>query len=156
MGLKVLVIDDDLPVCMGTVEMLQAMGHEAMWAPDTQRALRLAACRPFDVVVTNVVIPGECGYDAILRLKHKQPGVRIVAVAGRADCDPDTMMSVALRIGADHALPRSFTFGQLRIAVTVEAGMPQTGLAAPAPSPSRREDGAQVIIGEPPKGANYA
>ncbi len=127
MALKVLVIDDDLQVCMATVEMLKEMGHTPSWVPDVAKGLKLTESAPFDLVVTDIMMPGKTGYDAILELKAKLPGLKIIAMSGGADDNPHAMLSVASRLGADYALPKPFTLEQLRAAVGEVMGTHQDG-----------------------------
>lgn len=122
MKLKALVIDDDPQVRQATVDMLEELGHEAFWAPDVDKGLRLADAHELDLLVTDIMMPGKQGYDAILELKQKRPGVKIVAMSGGTTDDTTSVLDVAERLGADHTLPKPFGLSQLREALTAVFG----------------------------------
>ncbi|HYD99008.1 MAG TPA: PAS domain-containing protein, partial [Alphaproteobacteria bacterium] len=61
-GGRVLVVEDNTAVGAFAVELLEDLGHAAVWVANAQAALdRLAAGDRFDVVFTDVVMPGMSG-----------------------------------------------------------------------------------------------
>jgi DNA-binding response OmpR family regulator len=124
MPLRVLVIDDDVHVCMTTTEMLEMMGHKAAWAPDVVKGLALAKAQEFDLVITDIMMPGKLGFEAILEVKNCYPASKVIAMSGGVSENQEAVLAVASRLGADLALPKPFTYEQLRAAVdSVTAGM---------------------------------
>ena len=90
---KILVVDDLEDVRASLACLLKAMGYQVADAPDVEaatRALRDAmdAGVPFDVVVTDLTIPGsEGGIDVVRQAKDLDPGLRVVVASGYAQ-DP--------------------------------------------------------------------
>ncbi|HKJ24511.1 MAG TPA: response regulator, partial [Myxococcota bacterium] len=65
----------------------EAAGHRVALASDGREALALAAQRtePFDLVVTDVVMPHLSGTELARRLRDRFPGIRVVMISGNAD-----------------------------------------------------------------------
>jgi two-component system response regulator MprA len=86
-------------------------------ARDGGEGLRAFGERPADVVVCDVFLPGLDGLEVIRRLREGSPGVRVVAITAGSygrELDP---LSAALDLGADGALHKPFTPGELLHAV---------------------------------------
>lgn len=83
-GLRILVVDDEAAVRNTIAEMLVALGHEAMVAASGHEALaRLdAADGTFDLVLTDLGMPGLTGWDVIERVKSRWPGLPVILVTG--------------------------------------------------------------------------
>jgi signal transduction histidine kinase len=83
-GLRILVVDDEAAVRNTIAEMLVALGHEATVAGSGHEALaRLdAANGTFDLVLTDLGMPGLTGWDVIERVKARWPGLPVILVTG--------------------------------------------------------------------------
>ena len=81
-GLTILVVDDDLGVCQSLAELLRRQGCTAVIATSALDALREAAKRRFDLVVSDVVMPDMDGYDLYMELKEQQPTLPVILMTG--------------------------------------------------------------------------
>jgi CheY-like chemotaxis protein len=83
-GLRVLVVDDETSVRATIAEILIEAGHEAVEAVDGAEALACltAANGDFDVVLTDLGMPGLTGWDVIDRVKARWPGLAVILVTG--------------------------------------------------------------------------
>lgn len=98
-ALKILVVDDDVLVAMGTVAMLEDLGHQPVEVHSGTAALEvLASGRQFDLVITDHAMPSMSGLDLAERIRETYPGLPIILASGYVDI-PD-----AGRYAAD--LPR--------------------------------------------------
>ncbi|HEY5897562.1 MAG TPA: response regulator [Burkholderiales bacterium] len=81
---RVLVIEDNLDHAITTVLLLRDLGHEVECALNGGSGL--AAARTFrpDVVLLDVGLPDELGWDVARLLKREHPRLRIFAVTGRS------------------------------------------------------------------------
>jgi CheY-like chemotaxis protein len=114
---RVLLVDDDdliRPLC---VEILGMAGHEVVEAADGDSALRAAGQGRFDVLVTDIIMPGKDGLETIMAIRRKQPGIRILAVSGGGRLAADSYLTVAKPLGADATLTKPFEPRQLIEAV---------------------------------------
>ena len=85
-GTRVLVLEDD-PANRDTLcALLAQMGHAAVPVASGEDALRrLESDAGFDVIVSDVVMPGMGGIDFARRARKARPGVPIVLVTGDAE-----------------------------------------------------------------------
>ncbi|MBD0338649.1 MAG: response regulator [Thermoleophilia bacterium] len=82
----VLVVDDDLLVRGVVSEMLASLGHEVMVAEAPDEALAaMRDSRPVDLLLTDVVLPGENGPEFAARCRALRPGLRVLFMSGYVD-----------------------------------------------------------------------
>jgi signal transduction histidine kinase len=84
-GLKVLVVDDDPLVLMGTAAMVEDLGHEAVSAGSAARAIEIVRTMDADVVLTDYTMPGMTGSQLAAQIRLIKPGLPIVLATGHAD-----------------------------------------------------------------------
>ena len=72
---------------------------------DPQEALQALEARPFQVLVTDLRLPGMSGLELIRRARRLQPGLRVVLMS--AFGEPRDIVE-AMRLGADDFLPKPF------------------------------------------------
>ena len=104
-----LVVEDDVLVRMAIVDMLEMAGHGAEEAADGETALRRleANGRDFDILISDIALPGLSGEDLAVAVYRRWPAIRIVLVSGRDRVNlPDGTDSVQF-------LPKPFQFEDL-------------------------------------------
>ena len=80
---RILLADDDAMVRDLFERVLSGSGHEVRIAQDGQEALGLAgSAGPFDVLVTDVNMPGIDGIQLAKMLVARQPGLKILLMSG--------------------------------------------------------------------------
>ena len=83
--LRVLAVDDDALVLMGTVAMLEDLGHAVLSASSGQAALDLLRRHEVDVVLTDQAMPRMTGLQLARRIGADRPGLPIVLATGYAE-----------------------------------------------------------------------
>jgi len=84
-GLGILVVEDDPRVLTATVGALEELGHRAVACTDPLDAPRmLDDIGPFDVVVSDVLMPGQTGPEMIAGLLARRPDLAVLFVTGYA------------------------------------------------------------------------
>lgn len=80
----ILVVEDNQTVGEFAAQLLDELGYGTMWAGDAQAAIKLIEEKPdhFDVVFSDVVMPGMSGIDMAQLLRQSHPGLRIVLTSG--------------------------------------------------------------------------
>jgi signal transduction histidine kinase/CheY-like chemotaxis protein len=78
----VLVVEDDPIMRLLTVEMLQVEGHRATPAPSGDAALKMLEETAFDLVFTDLAMPGVTGWDIAEHAARVRPGLPVVLVTG--------------------------------------------------------------------------
>ncbi|MDB5692909.1 MAG: response regulator, partial [Alphaproteobacteria bacterium] len=81
----ILVVDDNEEVGLLAEALMIELGHRVTRAKSGIEALRLANQKRFDLVVTDVVMPGMSGLDLAERLKAVLPDVPVVLTTGFSD-----------------------------------------------------------------------
>ncbi|MCC0807492.1 PAS domain S-box protein [Methylobacterium sp. W2] len=84
--LRVLVVDDDPLVLMNTAAMLEDLGHVVKEAASGSQALHVLRCaEPFDLVITDQLMPGMNGTQLIAAIGRDYPGLPAILATGYAD-----------------------------------------------------------------------
>lgn len=110
MALRILIVDDEDFVREMIGETLSARKYEIALAAGGQEALDLLAQGPFDVVLTDVKMPGMEGLELVKRIKRSHRGIHIVVLTGYPrDADIGDFMLQ----GADDFLPKPFRAADL-------------------------------------------
>jgi putative two-component system response regulator len=110
----VLVIDDESIVRMLVVEILEAAGYAVTSAESAERALRLLEERDFDLVVSDVVMPGLSGLELLDLVRARSASLPVLLVTGAGTYDT---LSQALTGGAAGLVTKPFAHAQLQSAV---------------------------------------
>jgi CheY-like chemotaxis protein len=82
---EILVVDDDVPSLAGLLSVLRDLGYRATGAADVVSATALLDAFPFDMLVTDLLLPGESGLKLIRRAREVQPAIAIIAITGFAN-----------------------------------------------------------------------
>ncbi len=80
--LRVLVVDDDKEVREVLNDMLTLYGHKAEICPDAYRALEVLESREFDIVLTDLGMPGMSGLDLAGEIHKHHPKLPIAMITG--------------------------------------------------------------------------
>lgn len=81
----VLLVEDNEEVGEFAESLLRELGHSVFWAKSGADALVAAAERPFDVVLTDVVMPQMSGIELADQLHRLQPDLPLVLTTGYSD-----------------------------------------------------------------------
>ena len=100
----ILVVDDDIEIRELLARFLREHGYRVAVAADGQELLAQVAASEPDLVVLDLMLPGEDGLSLCRRLsaQHPVPIIMLTAVAGDAD------RIVGLEMGADDYLTKPF------------------------------------------------
>jgi CheY-like chemotaxis protein len=82
MAVKVLVIDDDEAIGESLSMLLRRKGYEVLLATDGKAGLALFEAHRPALVITDMVMPGDQGFDTVAAIKRAKPDARIIAMSG--------------------------------------------------------------------------
>jgi diguanylate cyclase (GGDEF)-like protein/PAS domain S-box-containing protein len=111
---KLLVIDDDPDVLELIQTKLESEGYACMTAENAETALSILERGKFDLVMTDLILPGIDGFTLTEVIKTKHPAVGIIAITGRADVDGAVR---AMKAGADDYITKPFNFDHLLLSI---------------------------------------
>lgn len=109
-----LVVDDDPTVREVVAGYLERAGLQVEQAADGDAALALAAARPPDVVVLDLMLPGVDGLEVFRRLRSQRGDLPIVMLTARGD-EADRVLG--LEVGADDYVTKPFSARELVLRV---------------------------------------
>ncbi|MFO7529469.1 MAG: response regulator transcription factor [Marinobacter sp.] len=110
---SILVVDDDAAIRELLQEHLSRVGYEIRTAEDGDRMRVLLNERPADLIVLDVMLPGDDGFTLCRQIReHSQ--VPIIMLTASSD---ETDRVVGLEIGADDYLAKPFSARELQARV---------------------------------------
>lgn len=102
---RVLAVDDQRYFRELIAGMLVEEGYEAETAPSGEEALRILETADFDLVLTDLVMPGMDGTELVHRIRARDPEQEVVVVTGVVDVK--TAVD-AMKLGANDYLLKPF------------------------------------------------
>lgn len=134
---SVLVVDDVKMLCEGLVRLLRQSSFEGTVAHSVDEALQLVGRRRFDVVITDVMMPGASGADLVEVLARTHPSLKCIVMTGYATKALIDRLSTARNVVDILAKPLNTRRLIDRISLLVGEGgtAPPDPGAAPGPEP---------------------
>ncbi|MDR1647542.1 MAG: two-component system response regulator OmpR [Zoogloeaceae bacterium] len=127
---RLLVVDDDLRLRDLLQRYLGEQGYEVRAAPEASQMDRLLQREYFDLMVLDLMLPGEDGLTICRRLRGQGNPMPIIMLTARGD---EIDRIVGLEMGADDYLPKPFNPRELL--ARIQAVLRRQG-ARPAGSPA--------------------
>jgi hypothetical protein len=96
---RALVIDDNASVCEALCELLWMIGFEAERAMSGAQGLALFDQGAFDLVTTDLMMPGMTGWEVVEAVRTLAPATQIIMITGSVsnlDMDRARAMSLTL------------------------------------------------------------
>lgn len=79
---KILLVDDNTIVRDMLVDLVASLGYQADAAAGGEQALALFDGTRYDMVLTDLLMPGMSGWDVLAALRQRDPHVPVVIVTG--------------------------------------------------------------------------
>lgn len=115
---QILVIDDQEIVRTLVIQMVEALGHTGIGAPDCEMGVTMCRTDPPALAFVDVFMPGKDGVECIQELRQVAPDTVLVAITGGGAYGNVDILKVAERLGAARTLQKPFALGQLRDLLT--------------------------------------
>jgi DNA-binding NtrC family response regulator len=112
---RILVVDDEPAVRELTVEILRRSGYHPQGVPSAFVALELLDQERFDLVVSDVVMPGMTGIEFLWELRERRPDLPVVLMTGGSR-EPERATK-AVELGACSLLYKPFSHAELTAVV---------------------------------------
>ncbi len=112
---RILVVDDDPAILALCERILTADGYSVAEAKRGEEALTKLEAQPFDLLLTDIRLPGLNGLEVTERLRARGVEMTIITMTGYSNMD---MAIQALSLGVDEFLIKPFTLDSLRITVS--------------------------------------
>ena len=105
---KILIADDNTDFAESLKLALEASGYEVVLAGNGNEAISTQVQFGADVLITDLVMPEQDGFETLEVFRREFPGTRIVVVSGAQKLDPDKYLNAAALIGADATFRKPF------------------------------------------------
>jgi DNA-binding NtrC family response regulator len=109
-----LLVDDDPNTLASLSRAFRLAGHEATVCDNAPRALELLRTETFDLILSDVVMPGKSGIELLEDLKHAGLKTPIVLISGQANVE---MAVKATKLGALDFLEKPLSTEKLLVTV---------------------------------------
>jgi putative two-component system response regulator len=113
-GARVLVVDDEEPIRRMLHRLLVRSGYACVTAADAIEARNALQMDEFQLVLTDMDMPGVSGLDLIMQLAHDEPDIATVMVTG---LDDTKLAHAALEMGAYGYIIKPFESNEILINV---------------------------------------
>jgi CheY-like chemotaxis protein len=108
--LSILVADDTRELQALIIGWLEEAGHTVRGASTGRQVMKLVQEQPFDLLVTDILMPDGDGWGAIAEVHRSHPQTRILAISGGArEMPAGAVLRVAQRAGALGFLAKPFS-----------------------------------------------
>ena len=115
--MRVLLIDDEQMVRKIVRKMLERLGHVVVEAENGRTGLAELAQKPFDLVVTDIIMPEVAGLEVLTAVHQLHPNIAVVAMSGSGHAIACKALDFASKLGATATMQKPFTCGALAQAI---------------------------------------
>ncbi len=114
---RILVIDDEDDVRFTISHMLERHGHAVTVARNGGEGIAKQRATPFDIVITDLVMPEKEGIETIREILQEFPELPVVAMSGGGRKATSSYLDVAGFMGAAATLAKPFLEADLLTAL---------------------------------------
>lgn len=111
---RILVIDDEERMCDSLKALLTTVGYEVETATDGDEALDIILSKEFDVILSDIKLPGKDGLELLREAKRKDPSSVVILMTAYASLESAVS---AVSEGAYDYLLKPIDFSHLKLAV---------------------------------------
>jgi DNA-binding NtrC family response regulator len=143
---RVLVVDDHARARESMAEILRQAGHEVQCCASASEALQLLARASYDVVLTDLQMPGMSGLELIVELEKRRTTAQVVMVTAYASV---ATAVEAMRHGAFDYIEKPFDVDQLESLIARALVQANQG-GKRATTPAATGETGPAMIGDSP------
>lgn len=111
---KILIVDDDAGICRKLAEMLAEAGHETATASSGKEAVKMLRKETFEVVITDLMMPGADGIEVLAEAKKKSAKTRVIIMTAFGTIENAVE---AMKRGAADYITKPFRSEEILVAV---------------------------------------
>jgi CheY-like chemotaxis protein len=119
---RIILIEDDEALRPMLVKMIERLGHEVRSEPDGKAGLGQVRVWEPDLVITDMIMPGQEGAETIFKLRREYPGVKIIAMSGGGRLGGADYLALAKKLGVATTLSKPFSRDEFKLALEVALG----------------------------------
>jgi DNA-binding NtrC family response regulator len=105
---RILVIDDQDSIRRVVRRALEQDGHEVFDASDGELGMEILESNSFDVVITDIFMPGQDGIVTLRQIRKRFPTVKVIVISGGDSSGLMDLRQDAELLGAVKSLQKPF------------------------------------------------
>jgi DNA-binding NtrC family response regulator len=105
---RILVIDDQEPIRRVVRRALEQDGHEVFDASDGEIGMEILESQSFEVVITDIFMPGQDGIVTLRQIRKRFPDVKVIVISGGDSTGIMDLRQDAELLGAVKSLQKPF------------------------------------------------
>ena len=140
MNARILIVDDEATIRASLQESLAADGHEVETADTGEEALARCHNREYDLVITDLRLPGVSGLEIMQALRNQGNATPVIMMTAYGDVDSAID---AMKLGAYDYVKKPFKLGEMKRQVK----------AALRATPDRRDEAPATVAEAPARPA---
>ena len=113
---KILLIEDDQSILFLGQKVLEMAGHKVVTAYDSETALEAFSAGSFDLVITDLQIPGQNGIRVVGKIRASKASQPVIIMSG-GDLNSDEFQAAQEKFGAIYVLAKPFDLEKFSEAV---------------------------------------
>jgi DNA-binding NtrC family response regulator len=114
MTARLLIVEDEDTLCHSLQRVLLREGYEVDRAASAEDAIDLLRLRPYDLIITDIILPGISGIELLTKYKKSNPGQKVMVITAYASL----LTAVeAIKAGACDFLMKPLMHDEMRQAV---------------------------------------
>jgi YesN/AraC family two-component response regulator len=110
---NILLVEDEQLVRETLSRAMESKGHMVVTAANGEEGLTKFSEGPFDLVVTDIIMPDMEGIGMILEMRRKTPDAKIVAISGGGRTGNIDFLKAAKYLGAAEVLKKPIPLADL-------------------------------------------
>ncbi len=111
---RILIIDDDEELVESLREVLLDEGYEIDVAWNGREGIRLQGKSPYNLIITDIIMPEEDGLEVIMWVRSSHPKTRVIAISGGGYFDSREYLLMAKELGATKVFIKPFEIELLK------------------------------------------
>ena len=108
--IKILIIDDEEVVCSSCERFLEEEGYDVQTVYNGRDGIKLIDENKYDIVITDLKMPGMSGMQILEYVKDNHPDVRVIMITGYSTSANE---EESVSRGASDYLPKPFAPSEL-------------------------------------------
>lgn len=138
---RTLVVEDDSAIRRGVLDALRAAGHQPTEAARGDVGLQLALSGDFDLLLLDMVLPGNSGWEILRVVRAARPELPIIVLTA---CGAENQRVDGLQLGADDYVVKPFSLRELL--ARVDAVLRRAPARSPGPARVQFDGGVIDIV----------
>ncbi len=111
---QILLVDDDKESCAALSLLLEKSGYSVVTCHSGEDALIRVQNHPFDLIISDLVLPGLSGIDVLKRVREESSDTCVILITGKASTETAVE---AMREGALDYITKPFNLNQLTVQI---------------------------------------